>query len=334
MGQAGRRRMLAAACALLVAPPFAMAQRPARDAANPARIGVLMSSSRKATEHFRKALYEGLAESGWTEGRNLVIDIRYADGRPERHEPLARELLTLDPEVIIAPVLPGVRAVRKLSATVPVVFVIVGDPVATGLAQSLARPGGRTTGISDLSFNLVEKRFSLLRETVSSGSRFAMLFDPRTDTSAGIGRSIAAETARKLGVTLEPIELGGPETFDAVFDELARIRPDGVLVFATPRTFIHRAEIVRRMNAVGIPAMYSLAGFVTAGGLMSYAADLPELFRLSAAYVDRILRGAAPGELPIRQATKFQFLINLTTARALKVSIPQSLLLLADQVIE
>lgn len=334
MGLARRRQILTAAGALLVAPLSGVAQRQTRDAAQSARIGVLMSSSRKATEHFRSALYEGLAESGWTEGRNLVIDIRYADGKPERHEPLARELLALNPEVVVAPVLPGVLAVRKLSATVPVVFVIVGDPVATGLAQSLARPGGRTTGYSDLSFNLVEKRFSLLRETVPSKSHFALLFDPRTDTSAGMGRSIAEETARKLGVTLEPIELGGPETFDAAFDALARSRPNGVLVFATPRTFIHRAEIVRRVNALGIPAMYSLTGFVTAGGLMSYAVDIPELFRLSAAYVDQILRGAAPGELPIRQATKFQFVINLKTARALGISVPQSHLMLADRVIE
>jgi len=334
MGLAGRRRILAAVGALLVAPLSAMAQRQTRDAAQPARIGVLMSSSSNATEHFRRALYEGLAESGWTEGRNLVIDIRYADGKPELHEPLARELLALDPEVIVAPVLPGVQAVRKLSATVPVVFVLVGDPVATGLAQSLARPGGRTTGISDLSHNLVEKRLSLLRETVPSGSHFAVLFDSRTDAGAGMGRSIAEKTAKKLGVTLKPIELGGPDTFDAVFDALVRARPNGVLVFATPRTFIHRGEIVRRVNALGIPAMYSLAGFVTAGGLMSYAVDFPELFRLSAAYVDRILRGAAPGELPIRQATKFQFVINLKTARALGISVPQSHLILADRVIE
>jgi len=334
MGQFRRRQFLLGTGALLLAPRFAVARRRSRDAANPARVGVLMSSSSKATGHFRKALLEALFERGWTEGRNVVVEFRYADGRPERHAPLARELLALEPDVIVAPVLSGVRAVRKLSATVPVVFVIVGDPVSTGLAQSLARPGGWTTGISDLSFNLVEKRLSLLRETIPSGTRYALLVDSHYDTSARYGRSIAEATARKLGVTLEPIELGGPQTFDAAFAALERLRPDAAVVFASPRTFHHRGEIVARMKGVGIPAMYSLAEFVTAGGLMSYAVDVRELFRLSATYVDRILNGAAPGELPIQQATKFELAVNLKTAAALGLSMPASLLLRADRVIE
>jgi len=334
MGPVLRRRFLTAAGALLVSPPFAMAQRRAAGAAHPARIGILMSSSRKATEHFREALVKGLGERGWTEGGNVVLQFRYANGRPELHEPLARELLAFEPDVIVAPVLPGVRAVRKLSATVPVVFVLVGDPVATGLVQSLARPGGPTTGISDLSHNLVEKRLSLLRETIPSATRYALLMDSRSDASDGSGRRIADETARKLGVTLEPIELGEPQTFDAAFAALEHMRPDAAVVFATPRTFIHRGEIVRRMNAVSVPAMYSLAGFVTAGGLMSYAVDLRELFRLSASYIDRILNGDAPGDLPIQQPTKFELVVNLKTASALGLTIPQSLLLRADRVIE
>jgi putative tryptophan/tyrosine transport system substrate-binding protein len=337
MSPRGRRTFLIASGAMLVAPSLALAQQNTRTTENPARVGMLWSASKKATVHFRKAAFEGLAALGWVEGKNLIVDARYTDGKQELHGQLAKELIALAPDVLLTPNMLGAVAAHKLTTTIPIVFVFGWDTIGKGLAQSLARPGGNVTGLLSVNdgINSTGKRLSLLREAIPSSQRIALLQDPSSNPTAAQRRARDLEPAAKtMGIALEGIEISSPDTFDAAFSALERMRPDAVLVLATPRIFEHRREIVRRINAARFAAMYDGPPFVAAGGLMSYSPSWVDLFRRSADYVDRILRGAKPGDLPIQQPTLYELIVNLKTAKAIGLTIPQSFMLRVDRVIE
>ena len=320
------RQFLAGVSAFLVA-TCAVAQQ------DSARIGFLAGSSRAASEANRRAFFDALKQKGWVEGANLAVDIRFADGKLERLGPLARELVAGNPRLIVAPTQPGAVAVRKLTRSTPIVFVAVPDPVAAGLAASLARPGGNATGLATINSKLGPKRLSLLKEAFPATRRVAMLYQPELDFNRAQAGEVR-EAAQNLGLEIVPISIGGPTTFDAAMDKLDAARPDAIYVMETPQLHTHRRSLISRITKRRLPAVYALQVFALEGGLMAYAMSVPDQFRRAANYVDRILRGAKPGELPIEQPVTFELVINAKAAKAQGLTITPSVLLLADRVIE
>lgn len=328
MTSRGRRQVLFASCGIfggLAFPPVLRAQ------GRTAKIGMLGSAAR-GTGH-TKYLWEALSGLGWVEGRNLRLDERYADGDLTRHDALAAELVALRPDLIVAPTQPAAIAAMKATRSIPIVFIVVPEPVESGLAESLARPGKNATGLSTLNKDLVAKRVQLMHEAFPAIRRIVLLYQPEFDMNQRQA-ALAEATAKRLGLDVARIGIGLPQTFDAAFAEVARHRSDAVLVIENPTVFTHRAEIVRRLAQAKILAMYGFQEFALAGGLISYSINFPEQHRRAAAYVDRILRGAHPSDLPIQQPLKFELTVNLRAARILEVTIPPSILLRADKVIE
>ena len=321
-----RRFTFGLAGAALLFPAVGLAQ-PRR-----VRIGVLSSATRGAAGPFG-AFFQALAAAGWVEDRNLVIDYRFANGHLARHEPLAMELVALKPDIIFAPTQPAAIAAMKATKTIPIVFAIVQEPVLTGLADSLARPGKNATGMLSINKDILGKRIELLREVVPTAKRIAMLYQPDFDLNVR-QVELGEQVLGSLNLTALRVGIGNRDSFDAAFEALAQARPDGVLVIENPSVFANRAEIVKRMAVARLPAMYGFQPFTLDGGLMSYSIDFADQFRRTAGYVDRILRGATPGELPIQQPVGFQLTVNLKTAKTLGIEFPQSVLLRADRVIE
>ena len=324
-----RRAFLAGAAALLVAPLAVEAQQ----AAKIFQIGYLATSP---TRHFQEAFRQGLRSLGYVEGRNLVIEDRDAGGKPERHPALAAELVALKVDVIVASGIPAALATKQATRTLPIVFTGVADPVTSGVVTSLARPGGNVTGLSNLISELVGKFLELLKQAIPAVSRVAVLWQPgglgeRTEQEMLKGAEVAAQA---LGVRLQFLEARGPAVFDRAFSKMTRARVDALTVLTSSILFSERERLVELAAKNRLPAVYPWREAVDAGGLMSYGADLADLFRRAATYVDKILKGAKPGDLPIEQPTKFELVINLKTAKALGLKIPQSLLQRADQVIE
>ena len=279
------------------------------------------------------AFFEALAAAGWVEGRNLLIDWRFAKGNLARHEPLAMELVALKPDLIFAPTQPGAEASMKATKTIPIVFALVQEPVLTGLADSLARPGKNATGMLSINKAILGKRIELLREVVPTAKRVAMLYQPDFDLNVR-QVELGEQVLGSLNLTALRVGIGNPKTYDASFEALAQARPDAVLVIENPSVFANRAEIVKRMAAARLPAMYGFQPFTLDGGLMSYSIDFADQYRRATSYAVRILRGAVPGELPIQQPVGFQLTVNLKTAKALGIEFPRSVLLRADQVID
>ena len=279
------------------------------------------------------AFFEALAAAGWVEGRNLLIDWRFAKGNLARHEPLAMELVALKPDLIFAPTQPGAKATMKATKTIPIVFALVQEPVLTGLADSLARPGKNATGMLSINKAILGKRIELLREVVPTAKRVAMLYQPDFDLNVR-QVELGEQVLGSLNLTALRVGIGNPKTYDASFEALAQARPDAVLVIENPSVFANRAEIVKRMAAARLPAMYGFQPFTLDGGLMSYSIDFADQYRRATSYAVRILRGAVPGELPIQQPVGFQLTVNLKTAKALGIEFPRSVLLRADQVID
>ena len=312
----------------IVAVPFAVdAQRAARVP----RIGILGLAG--AYTHTLDAFREGLRDLGWVEGRNIDFEYRSAEGQPERLPALAAELVQLRVDVIFTGSGNiGVLAARQATATIPIVMAISADPVGSGLVASLARPGGNITGLSALSPETAGKRLEFLREAVPQASRVAVLWN-----AAYPGRMIEwSETqvaARALGVTLHSLEVRAPGDFDHAFSEMARERPDALIAFADPLINRHQTQIVEFAAKRRLPMIIARKEFVEAGGLMSYGASLPDMFRRAAVYVDKILKGVKPADLPVEQPMKFELVINLKTAKALGLTIPPVLLFQADEVI-
>jgi putative ABC transport system substrate-binding protein len=315
----------------LVSPSAAEAQQ----AAKVARIGYL-STNLAASPHLLEAFRQGLRDLGYVEGRNVVIEYRGAEGKRERLPALAAELVALKVDVLVAITTLEALAAKQATSTIPVVFAAVADPVTSGLVTSLARSGGNVTGLSLLGPELVGKRLELLTQAVPGISRVAFLWYPRavgerTEKDFLKGTDVAA---RALGVRLQVVEARGPENFDRAFSEMNTARADALTVSGAAMFANERSRLVDLAAKHRLPAVYAWREFVEAGGLMAYGPNVADLFRRAATYVDKILKGAKPGDLPVEQPTKFELVINLKTAKALKLTIPQSILARADQVIE
>jgi len=327
---------LALGMALLLGGLFSPVSTATQEVARVARIGFL-ANSLTANLHLREAFRQGLRDLGYVEGRNVVIEYRDAKGKRERLPALAAELVALKVDVIF--VGGGTRAAlaaMQATKTIPIVFVGVGDPVASGVVTSLARPGGNVTGLSGLGPEIVGKRLEQLMQAVPRVSRVAVLWLPgvlgeRTDKDMLTGADVAA---RALGVRLQFVEARGPADFDRAFSDMTRARAGALTVLPSNMFLREHRRLVDLAAKNRLPAVYTNREFVDAGGLMSYGANQADSFRRAATYVDKILKGAKPGDLPVEQPTKFELVINLKTAKALGLTIPQSVLGRADEVIQ
>jgi len=327
--------MLAFSITLLLDGLFNPVAAEAQQAAKIARIGYLAINLATAP-HMREAFLQGLRDLGYVEGRNVVIEYRDAEGNVERLPALAAELVALKVDVIVAGGTPQALAAKQATRTVPIVFAAAGDPVTSGLVTSLARPGGNLTGLSALAPELVGKCLEHLKQAVPGVSRVAVLWQPgaypeRTEKDMLKGADVAA---RALGVRLQFVEARGPDDFDRAFSDMTRARAGALTVLPSTMFIIERRRLVDLAAKNRLPAVYAYRELVDAGGLMAYGADLADMFRRAATYVDKILKGAKPGDLPVEQPTKFELVINLKTAKVLGLTIPPSVLGRADHVVE
>ena len=327
-----RRTFLGALTGGFLAAPLAAE---AQQAGKVWRIGVLAGSPPTTPEAARpwEALMLRLRELGYVEGQNLVVERRWAEGRADRYHELAAEIVALKPDVIIAAFTPSVSAAKRATSTIPIVMAIAGDPAGTGLVASLSRPGGNITGMSlQNSPELAGKRLELLKEAFPGLSRVGLLVNRTLPHRDFIWRDLQ-RAAVLIGVKLEPFEVRGPEDFSGGLTTKGSEAFEALVVHPDPLAFNHRREIAEfgLKRKMPVAAAY---GFAEAGCLMSFDAHWPDLFRKAATYVDRILKGAKPGDLPIEQPTEFKVIINLKTAKAIGLTIPPSLLARADQVIE
>ena len=318
-----RRSFLAGLVSVVGAPSAAGAEQRAKTA----RIGLLDYAT------FWDPLRQGLRELNYVEGQNIAFEYRPTDGKRERLPDLAAELVRLKVDILVTYGTPATVAAKQATTTIPIVMVGTGDPVRTGLVASLGRPGGNVTGNTILGAELSAKRLELLKEAIPNFSRVAFLWNPTNPAQVTHFGDIQVG-ARALGVTVQSVKVSGPNEFENAFAEMLKERPDVLYMTADPMHQLHAGRIIAFAAKNRLPAMYQVPENAIAGGLMAYGASLPELFRRAAVYVDKILKGANPADLPVQQPTKFELLINLKTAKALELTIPPSLLLRADQVIQ
>jgi ABC-type uncharacterized transport system substrate-binding protein len=281
------------------------------------------------------AFRQGLQELGYVEGQHFAIEYRFASGQVERLPELATELARLKVDVIVAGSTPAAMASKGATSTIPIVFAIVANPVGAGLITSFARPGGNITGLSSISAELGGKRLELLKEVTPKASRLAVLYNPADRSNVLVLKELQG-SAPALGLTVHPFEVRAPGEFGGAFAAMTRERDHALFVMAGVLTLEHqnRKALVDLATKSRIPAMWGHRQFVDAGGLMSYAVNPYDQLRRAAFYVDRILKGAKPGDLPVEQPTRYELVINLTAAKALGLTIPQSVLGRADQIIE
>ena len=297
------------------------------------RLGFLASASADVTKSLLAAFQQGLRELGYMEGKNILIESRYAAGDFARLPDLAGELVRLHVDVILTEGAPAAHAAQQRTTTIPIVIGNAGDPVGMGLVASLARPGGNITGLSMMSPELMGKRLELLKEIIPSASRVAVLLNPANPTSPLQLQEFQA-TAPALGVTLLPFEAKAANEIDRTFTAMHQEHVEALIVVGDPMFGTHQRRGVELAAQARLPAMYNLRGFVDAGGLMSYGTHFEDLYHRAATYVDKILKGTKPADLPVEQPTKFALIINLKTAQALGITMPPSLLLLADEVLQ
>jgi putative tryptophan/tyrosine transport system substrate-binding protein len=332
MKKAGWASALVAVILLAVA-VIAEAQQPAKVS----RIGYL-SNTDPATDSARaEGIRLALRELGYIEGQNIAIEYRYAEGRREREPGLAAELVRLKVDIIVvATGDPGIQAARNATKTIPIVMTGQGsDPVRAGHVESLARPGGNVTGLTSLTRELGGKRLELLKEAVPKLARVAVLYDPASPPSLHEVKELLPADARALKLTIQPWQIRAVDDFDKVFAALNKQRPDGLYSFgAGPVMRPNQKRIVDFALKSRLPSVYDSRGYVEAGGLMSYGADFADSYRRVAIYVDKILKGAKPADLPVEQPTKFELVINLKTAKQIGLTIPQKVLARADKVIK
>ena len=314
---------------ILAAPLAAHAQQPAKVY----RIGILPPGPISPRMTLWEAFRQGLRELGYVEGHNIALVIRSPERGPEQLPDLAADLVRLKVDVIVTAATPAIQAAQRATRTIPIVMAVSADPVETGLVSSLARPGGNTTGLSLLSPELSGKRLELLKAVVPRVSRIAVLFNP-TNPASAIQMREAEVAARALGAQLQRLDVRGPDDFAKAFQAATRGQAGALLVLDDPLPFSYRTQIVALASKSRLPAMYGLTGFAEAGGLMSYGANNVDMFRRAAVYVDKILKGAKPADLPVEQPTRFELVVNLKTAKTLGLAIPQSVLIRADQVIQ
>ncbi len=297
------------------------------------RVGYVFSFTQLEGRHLWEACLQGLRELGYVADQNIVLEPRWAEGRYERPPGLVADLVRLKVDVMVVAATPGNLAAKATTNTIPIVFVAVADPLRAGLVASLARPGGNFTGLSLLTPELSQKRLQLLTDSLPKVSRVAVLLNPlNLGTFVFLEETQAA--ARKLGIQLQLLEVRNPDEIEQAFEAATRGRAGALIAFDDPVIHSYRARIVALAAKRRLPAMYGTREFADEGGLMSYGPHRPDVYRRSATYVDKILKGAKPADLPVEQPTKFDLVINLKTAKALGLTIPQSLLLRADQIIE
>ncbi len=295
-------------------------------------VGYIWNSSEALAAANVAAFRQGLKELGYVEGQDVTVVSRYADGQFERLPALVKELIEAKPDVIVVAGPQASRAVKQATDTLPVVMAVISDPVAEGLVQSLARPGGNLTGIAFQNTELAAKRLELLKRVIPRATRIAALSDSTFGRSAGLPELRAA--ARSLGLALHTVEVRGPADFEAAFRSARNARAEGLVVLASPLLSAHRTALIAHAAKSRLPATYEVRTFVDDGGLMSYGPNFQDMYRRSATYVDKILKGARPADLPVEQASRFDLVVNLKTAKALGLTIPSSVLQQADQVIE
>ena len=326
-----RRRLVLATVAAVLATPIAT--RSQQRVVGLRRIGSLSPTTVAASRSTNEALLQGLRDLGWIEGQNIVVECWYADGKIDRLPALAAELVRANVDVIVAGSTPAILAAKKATNSTSIVMVTTGDPVADGLISSLAHPGGNVTGVTVLSLDLTAKHLQLLKEVVPKVSRVAVLggaaYSLKDFASGKAGRA-----ARELGITLITFEARIPSDLESAFTMMAKERANGLLVLPSPMLDSERPRIAALALQHRLPSTYELGGYVEVGGLMFYGATLPYMYRYAASYVDKVLRGAKPADLPVEQPTKFDLVINLKTAKTLGLTIPQSILVRADRVIE
>jgi putative ABC transport system substrate-binding protein len=295
------------------------------------RIGYLSNGTPTSAVPQVEAFRRGLRELGWIEGQSIVIEYRWAEGNLNRIPALLAELVQLKVDVIVLAGSTAVQAAAKMPSTIPVVFVSLADPVTLGVVPSLARPGGKMTGLASEFEELITKQLQLLKEALPNVSRVALLHHP--DISSAI--LTAAETAaRRLGLTVSTLRVSEVTEYESAFKTARAERAGAIHVLPSPYFNAHRLRLIELAARHRLPAFYEFSNYVQEGGLMSYGPSIDDMFRRMASYVDRILKGAKPGDLPIERPTKFELVINLKTAKALGLTIPQSVLGRADQAIE
>jgi putative tryptophan/tyrosine transport system substrate-binding protein len=324
-----RRLFLALMAGALAAPLASFAQQPAKIA----RIGFLFAASSQGTESQLQAFREGLRELGYVEGKNLQLELRWGEGKLERLPALAAELVQLKVDIIVAVSSPSVIAARQATRTIPIVMPLSSDPVGDGLVASLAHPGGNITGLSLMAPELGEKRIQLLKEMFPKVPHaMDVLWNPDY-----VGMRARFEQARAaapaVGLSVRSMEVRDTRDLDAAFEAIVRERPEALLLLVDPFTRSQRLRIVEFAAEQRLPAIYESSDFVDVGGLISYGPNIPNQFRRAAAYVDKILRGAKPADLPIEQPFTFELVINMRAANALGIKFPDSILLRADRVI-
>jgi putative tryptophan/tyrosine transport system substrate-binding protein len=324
-----RRKFLATLGSAVAAWPLAArAQQPAKLPT----IGYLGATTAAAQKPWTEAFLQRLHELGWIEGRTLAIEYRWGEGRNERLAEIAAEFVRLKVDVILAAGTASALASKQATATIPVVFGLAGDPLGTGLVASLARPGGNVTGLSNQAVDLAGKRLEILREVVPNFRRLAILANAEYP-GGKLEKDEIQAAARTLGVEVTASEIRRTQDIGAVLDTV-KDRADALYVVGDPLLNSNRVRISTLAVGARLPTMYVQREYVEAGGLMSYGANIPNMFRRAADYVDKVLRGAKAGDLPVEQPTQFEFVVNLTTARALGLEIPPTLLARADEVIE
>jgi putative ABC transport system substrate-binding protein len=313
----------------ITTPSFVYAQ----PSGSPFRIGYLSPGSTDSHGPFFKVFREALREYGYVEGKNVVFEYRWAAGTHDKLGLFAAELVRLKPAVLMTSTTPAALALKEAAGQTPVILLGVGDPVGVGLVASLARPGGNITGFSLNVPEIAGKRVELLREAVPGLVRVAIVGNPANESVALVAREADA-AARMLGFQSHFIKVRGPAEFKTAFDSAVERRVGGVIVVEDPLTVAHRKTITALAAERRLPGVFGLKLFVEAGGLMSYAPSYPDLYRRAAVFVDKILRGASPADLPVEQPTKYELILNLKTAEALGITLPSSLVLRADQVIQ
>jgi ABC-type uncharacterized transport system substrate-binding protein len=317
------------ATVLLTAAPHAEAQQPKKVP----HVGVLAGGSASSDKARIDALRQGLRELGYMEGKNLVIEYAYADGKTNRLTELAAKLVHLKVEVIVTAGPSATRAAKQATTTIPIVMAQDSDPVASGLAASLARPGGNITGLSRLSPELSGKQLELLKETVPTLSQLAV-FENSTQPGNRQSLNEVELAAGALGVQLQTVNISGPKDIQTAFLAASKRRANGLLVLSSPVLFAQRTEVVELAAKNRLPAIYFALEFAEDGGLMSYGPSITDLFHRAATYVDKILKGARAAELPVEQPTKFELIINLKAAKKIGLTIPPNVLARADRVIK
>ncbi len=308
----------------------------AQQASKMPRIGMLSPGHSELADATLEAFRQGLRELGYAEGQNIDIEHRYGEWKLDRLPSLAAELIASKVDLIVARSTTAARAAKEATGAIPIVVIAMADPIEDDLVANLARPGGNVTGTTFLGPELVAKRLQLLRDVIPGLSRVAALWHPRAyseRTMAGILKEVEV-AARTLGLQLQLVSAVGPDEFASAFSVITSERADAFIVLPSPMLFGEYRRIVSLAASSRLPAMYQAREFVDAGGLMSYGANLSDLFRRTATYVDKILKGANPADLPVEQPTKFELVINLKTARELGLTITRDFLLVADEVIE